>query len=174
MIYGYHLIVCLLLIIFQTTLLAGGTAHLYDLMAPFVVYLGVCHRPRRAVPVLVLGGLAMDGISGGVFGVHLTAYLWMYVGVRWAIQFLHAGNLILLPLLVAAGVIFESLVVALSAVVLASAAWPVEAIFPIVSGQVLWGVVTGPFLMLFFIHGQKVVGQLRKSFYTEKGPLRTP
>jgi len=175
MIYGYHLIVSLLLIIFQTTLLAGGgTLHLYDLMAPFVVYLGVYHHPRRAVPVLVFGGLAMDGISGGVFGVHLTAYLWMFVGVRWAIQFLHAGNVILLPLLVAAGVMFESLVVAFSAVVLASAPWPVEAMFPVVSGQVLWGMVTGPFLMLFFVRGQKVVGQLRKSFYTEKGPLRTP
>jgi rod shape-determining protein MreD len=174
MIYGYHLIICLLLIIFQTTLLAGGdTAHLYDLLAPFVVYLGVYHLPRRAIPVLVLGGLAMDGISGGVFGVHLTAYLWMYVGVRWAIQFLQVGNVILLPILVTAGVVFESLVVAFSAVVLTSAPWPVESMFPVVSGQVLWGAVTGPFLMLFFIRGQKVVDRARKSFYAEKGPLRT-
>ena len=120
MIYGYHLIICLLLIIFQTTLLAvGGMAHLYDLLAPFVVYLGVYHLPRRAIPVLALSGLAMDGISGGVFGVHLTAYLWMYVGVRWATQFLQVGNVILLPLLVTAGVVFESLGVAFSAVVLA-------------------------------------------------------
>jgi hypothetical protein len=81
----------------------------------------------------------MDGISGGVFGVYLTVYLWMYVGVRWAIQFLHVGNVILLPLLVTAGVAFESLVVAFSAVVLASSAWPVESIFSVVSGQMLWG-----------------------------------
>jgi rod shape-determining protein MreD len=175
MIYGYHFIICLFLIIFQTTLLVGGgTVHLYDLMAPFVVYLGVYHLPRGAVPVLVFGGLAMDGISGGVFGVHLTAYLWMYVGVRWAIQFLQVGNVILLPLLVTAGVVFESLVVAFSAVVLASVSWPMESIFPVVSGQVLWGAVTGPFLMLFFIRGQKVVDRTRKSFYAEKGPLRTP
>lgn len=175
MIYGYHLMLCLFLIIFQTTLLVGeGTVRLYDLLAPFVVYLGVYHLPRRAIPVLVLGGLAMDGISGGVFGVHLTAYLWMYVGVRWAIQFLQAGNVILLPLLVTASIVFESLVVAFSAVVLASAPWPVESMFPVVSGQVLWGAVTGPFLMLFFIRGQKVVNRASKSFYAEKGPLRKP
>ncbi|MCB2149032.1 MAG: hypothetical protein KQI81_21305 [Deltaproteobacteria bacterium] len=175
MIYGYHLIVCLFLIIFQTTLLAGGgPAHLYDLLAPFVVYLGVHHSPRAAIPILVLGGLAMDGISGGVFGVYLTAYLWMYVGVRWAIQFLQVGNLILLPLLVTGGVVFESLVVAFSAVVLASAPWPVESMFPVVSGQVLWGAVTGPLLMLFFMRGQKAVDRARKSLYAEKGPLRTP
>lgn len=174
MIYAYHLMVCLFLIIFQTTLLAGGaTAHLYDLLAPFVVYLGVYHLPRTAVPVLLFSGLAMDGISGGVFGVYLTAYLWMYLGVRWAIQFLQAGNVILLPLLVTAGVVFESLVVAFSAVVLASAPWPVESMFPVVSGQVLWGAVTGPFLMLFFIRGQKMVDRAKKSFYAEKGPLRT-
>jgi len=175
MIYGYHLIICLFLMIFQTTLLAGGSrVHLYDLLAPFVVYLGVHHPPRAAIPVLVLGGLAMDGISGGVFGVYLTAYLWMYVGVRQAIQFLQVGNVILLPLLVTAGVVFESLVVAFSAVVLASAPWPVESMFPVVSGQVLWGAVTGPFLMLFFIRGQKAVDRARKSFYSEKGPLGTP
>jgi rod shape-determining protein MreD len=175
MIYVYHLVVCLILILFQTTLLLGvGTVHVYDLLAPFVVYLGVYHLPRGAIPVLVFIGLAMDGISGGVFGVHLTAYLWMYVGVRWAIQFLHVGNVILLPLLVTAGVVFESLVVAFSAVVLASAPWPVESIFPVVSGQVVWGAVTGPFLMLFFIRGQKVVDRARKSFYAEKGPQRTP
>lgn len=175
MIYGYHLMLCLFLIIFQTTLLVGGgTVRLYDLLAPFVVYLGVYHLPRRAIPVLVLGGLAMDGISGGVFGVHLTAYLWIYVGVRWAIQFLQAGNVILLPLLVTAGIVFESLVVAFSAVVLASAPWPVESMFPVVSAQVLWGAVTGPFLMLFFIRGQKVVDRASKSFYAEKGHLRKP
>ena len=175
MIYGYHLIICLLLILFQTTLLAGGgAAHRYDLLAPFVVYLGVYHLPRGAIPVLVIGGLAMDGISGGVFGVHLSVYLWMYVGVRWAIQFLQVGNVILLPLLVTAGVVFESLVVAFSAVVLAPAPWPVESMVPVVSGQVLWGAVTGPFLMLFFIRGQKIVDRARKSFYSEKGPLRTP
>lgn len=175
MIYGYHLLICSLLIILQTTLLAiGNMVHLYDLLAPFVVYLGVFHLPRVAIPIIVFSGLAMDGISGGVFGVHLTAYLWMYVGVRWAIQFLQAGNVILLPLLVTAGVFFESLLVAFSAVVLTSAPWPVEAVFPVVSGQVLWGAVTGPFLMLAFVRGQKVVDRARKSFYSGKGPLRTP
>ena len=121
MIYGYHLIVCLLLIVFQSTILASaGPSHLYDLMAPFVVYLGVHRLTREAIPVLILGGLAMDGISGCVFGVHLTVYLWTFFGVRWAIQFLHVGNVIFLPLLVTAGVLFESLVVAFSAVVLES------------------------------------------------------
>jgi hypothetical protein len=72
-------------------------------------------------------------------------YLWMYVGVRWAIQFLHVGNVILLPLLVTAGVAFESLVVAFSAVVLASAALAGGIHIFRCFGQVLWGAVTGPF-----------------------------
>ena len=49
MIYGYHLIICLFLIIVQTTLVVGGgPAYLYDLLAPFVVYLGVHRLPRRS------------------------------------------------------------------------------------------------------------------------------
>ena len=173
MIHGYHLIVCLFLIIFQTTLLLGGGAvNLFDLLAPFVVYLGVYRLPREALPILLIGGLAMDGITGGVFGVHLTAYLWMYVGVRWATQFLHVGNVILLPLLVSVAVAFESLVTSFTAIVLASAAWPVESMFSVVSGQVAWGAVTGPFLVLLFIKGQNIVQRMRKSFLVEKDGLR--
>jgi cell shape-determining protein MreD len=175
MIYGYHLTICLLLIIFQTTLAAvGGPPYLYDLLAPFVVYLGIHRLPREAIPILVIGGLVMDGISGGVFGVHLSAYLWMYVGVRWAIQYLHVDNVILLPLLVTGGVFFESLVVVFSAVVLASAPWPVESMFPVVSEQVLWGALTGPLLVLLCIRGQKFVDRSRKSLIREKDPLRNP
>lgn len=174
MIHVYHLIVCLFLIIFQTTLLVGGgPAYLYDLLAPFVVYLGITRRPREALPVLMLGGLAMDGISGGVFGVHLSAYAWMYVGVRWAIQFLHVGNLILLPLLVSAGVAFESLVMAFAAIVLASAAWPVESMVAVVSGQVLWGALTGPFLVLLLMRGMRGVARMRRSFALSKDTVRS-
>ena len=172
---AYHLVLSLLLILFQTTLLpAGGSAFLYDLLVPFVVYLGLHRNPRQALPLLILAGLAMDGLSGGVFGVHLSAYLWMYVGVRWAIQFLHVGNTILLPLLVTLGVAFKSMLVAFSAVVLASAPWPVESAFPVVSVQILWGAVTGPLLMIVFVRGQAIIDQANKSFVADKDSLGTP
>jgi cell shape-determining protein MreD len=175
MIYVYHLVVCLFLILFQTTLsTVCGPTCLYDLLVPVVVYLGVYRLPREALPVLILAGLAMDGISGGVFGVHLSAYLWLYVGVRWAIQFLHAGNAILLPMLVTIAVAFKSIVVAFSAVVVASAPWPVEAVFPVVSGQILWGALTGPLLMVALVRGQKVVDQTTGNFRAEKNSLGTP
>lgn len=164
MIYGYHLIICLCLILVQTTLVVGGSPVTpYDPFVPFVIYLGVHCNWREAVPALVFGGLAMDSISGGVFGVHLSAYVWMYAGVRWAIQFLHVGNLILLPMLVIAGVAFETLVAAFSAVVLASAAWRVESMLALLLRQVLWGALTGPLLTLLFIRGQKWVAGLQKS-----------
>ncbi len=175
MITAYHLILSLLLILFQTTVLtAVGSIYLYDLLVPFVVYLGLQQHPRDALPVLILAGLAMDGISGGVFGIHLSAYLWMYVGVRCAIQFLHVGNVILLPFLVTVGVAFKSVLVAFSAVVLAPDPWPVESAFPVVSVQILWGVLTGPFLMVAFVHGQRFVTQARKSYFSEKDSLGTP
>lgn len=173
MIYAYHLIVCLILILFQTTLPAvGGPVHFYDLLVPFVVYLGAHRLPREAIPVLLIAGVAMDGISGGVFGVHLSAYLWLYVGVRWAIQFLHVGNVILMPLLVTAGVAFKSLVVAFAAVVLAAAPWPVEIVFSVVSGQIVWGALTGPFLMLVLVRGQQSIERARKSVLVHKNALR--
>ena len=175
MITAYHLILSLLLILLQTTFLTvDGSAYLYDLLVPFVIYLGLRRNPREALPVLILAGLAMDSLSGGVFGIHLSAYLWLYIGVRWAIQFLHVGNVILLPLLVTLGVAFKSVLVAFSAVVLAAAPWPVESAFPVVSVQILWGAVTGPLLMIFFARAQRFVDQARKSFFSEKDSLGTP
>ena len=171
MIYGYHLTICLGLVLIQTILPVGdGPAAPYDLFTPFVIYLGVYRPLREAIPALVLAGLAMDSLSGGVFGVHLTVYWWMYAGVRWAVQFLHVGNVILLPMLVTVGVAFESLVAAFSAVVLASAAWPAESILPVFFLQVLWGAVTGPFLVLIFIRGHKWVDRFRKSLLTQSAP----
>jgi len=175
MIIVYHLILSLLLILLQTTLLTVvGSAYLYDLLVPFVVFLGLQRNPRESLPVLILAGLAMAGISGGVFGIHLSAYLWLYIGVRWAIQFLHVGNAILLPLVVTVGVAFKSVLVAFSAVVLSSAPWPVESAFPVISVQILWGAATGPLLMIFFVRGQRFVNQARKSFFSEKDSLGTP
>jgi hypothetical protein len=46
--------------------------------------------------------------------------------------------------------------------------------FPVVAGQVLWGAVTGPFLVLLFLRGQAAVDRTRKSFAEEKDPLRIP
>jgi rod shape-determining protein MreD len=175
MIYGYHFIVCLLLIVFQTTLLSGGSQVIpYDLLGPYVVFLGIYRPPREAVPVLLVCGLVMDGISGGVFGIHLTVYLWMYMGVRRAIGYLHAGNVFLLPLLVAAAVAFQSVVMALSALVLSASAWPVESIIGVVSRQVVWGAVTGPFVLLLIKRGMDLVVRARRAFTRDEDQLRTP
>ena len=172
MIVVFHFIIWLFLIVFQTTVLVSVAANFYDLLAPLVVYLGVNQQPRKAIPVILFSGLVMDGLSGGVFGVYLTAYLWMYVGVRWAIQFLHMGNFILLPLLVTAGIVFESLVLAFCAVVLGSSSWSVEFIFSILSGQIFWGFFTGPCLVLFFIYGHKAIKRAKKSVTSYRDVLR--
>lgn len=174
MIHVYHVFICLFLVIFQTTVLVGVPLHLYDLLGPFMVYLGAFQRPREAIVLVLFSGLAMDGITGGVFGVHLTAYLWIYAGVRWAIQFLHVGNAILMPLLVGAGVVFESLVAAFAAVVLASPSWPMHFVFSVVSAQAMLGIITGPFLMLLLIRGRELVHWIGKNIVGEKDSLRTP
>lgn len=174
MIHGYHLIACLFLIICQTTLaLGGGALHLYDLLAPFAVYLGIHRLPREAIPVLLFAGLAMDSLSGGWFGLHLTTYIWMYVGVRWAIQFLHVGNVILLPLLVSLAVAFESLLAAFAAIVLAPVAWPMASMFSVVPSQLIWGAITGPFLVVLFVKGEQGAQKLQKVFFAEKNGLGT-
>lgn len=174
MIQVYHVLICLFLIIFQTTILADLPIHFYDLLAPFMVYLGVFRRPREAIFLAIFCGLIMDGISGGVFGVHLTVYIWIYSGVRWALQFLHVGNATLLPLLVSGGIAFQSLVEAFAAVVLASPTWPAAFVFSVVSAQVMWGIITGPVLMFLLVRGQRLARHAGKYLVAEKDLLRRP
>ena len=155
-----------MLIVFQTTLLSGGSQVIpYDLLGPYVVFLGIYRPPREAVPVLLVCGLVMDGISGGVFGIHLTVYLWMYMGVRRAIGYLHAGNVFLLPLLVAAAVAFQSVVMALSALVLSAfgLAGGVDHRRCLPAGGVGCG-FTGPFVLLLIKRGMDLVVRARRAF----------
>ncbi len=174
MIHVYHVFLGLFLIIFQATVLADLPVHFYDLVAPFMVYLGVFRRPREAIVLVIFCGLIMDGLSGGVFGVHLTVYIWIYAGVRWAIQFLHVGNVILMPLLVSGGIAFQSLVEAFAAVVLASPTWPTAFVFSVVSTQIMWGIITGPVLMFLLMRGQHLARRAGKSLLSEKDLLRRP
>jgi rod shape-determining protein MreD len=172
MILGFYFILCFFLMIFQTTVLANLPVNAYDLLAPFVVYLAIYQGPRKALPVILFFGLMMDGLSGGIFGVYLTVYLWMYVGVRCAIQFLHVGNTILLPMLIIMGIFFECLVLAFCAVVLSPSTWPAEVVFSVLASQMTWAIFTGPLLVILFLSGQRFVERTRKKMVADANGSR--
>jgi hypothetical protein len=74
----------------------------------------------------------------------------MFIGVRWAITFLHVGDGLLLPVVVTAGVLMENLVFIGTSAMFEQSSRISEPMVSTIIVQVLWAIFTGPlFLMLF-------------------------
>ena len=152
MTYCFHVGICLCLVLFQTTVMPYF--HLfdrfYDLLSPFVIYLSLFRSLRQSIPVILFFGFLMDSLSGGPFGLYLTTYIWLFIGVKWIITFLHLGDSLLLPFLVAAGVLLQNCIFIGTIAMFEPGTQFLSAAVSIVTIQVLWAIFTGPILLMFF------------------------
>lgn len=152
MTYLFHIGISLCLIIIQTTIIPYIPLFrgFYDLLIPFVIYLDIFRSFRESIPVILFFGFVMDNIYGGPFGLYLTTYLWLFVGVRWIITFLHVGNSLLWPFVVVAGVLMENLIFVGSSVLLEAGLHINSVVWGKIGTQVLWATFTGSVFILFF------------------------
>ena len=140
------------LAILQTTVLPGLPLldRCYDLLIPYIIYLGLNCSPRVGMVLALTFGLVMDNLSGGPFGLYLVIYFWLFAGFRWMRKYLHAGHILLLPFVIAAAVLIEN-VALLGTVTLIQP----EFTFPgnawaLMSAQIVWALVSGPVLLWLF------------------------
>ncbi len=100
-----------LLTLIQTSLLPHFpiSRWAYDLLIPLVLYMILFHPLRISLPAVLAAGFLMDSLSVGPFGVYLSTYLWLLAAGRWLSRFLHTGNRLLIPFLIAGGVLLENL-----------------------------------------------------------------
>ncbi len=126
----------------------------YDLLVPLVLYLGIFRPVSESVVVILFIGFVMDNLSAGPFGLYVTIYLWLFIGTKWIVTFLHVANHFLLPLIVALGVLLENLIVLGTLVVLTDSRFP-DDLAATVGKQTLWAVFTGAFFLISFEHVQK-------------------
>ena len=152
MTYCLHIFIGLCLIVIQTTVMPHFPLfeRFYDLLAPFVIYLSIFRPVRESMVIVFVFGFFMDIISGGPFGLYLTAYVWLFIGVRWAITFLHVGDSLLLPIVVAAGVLMENLVFIGTSAMFEQSSRISETMVSTIIVQVLWAIFTGPLFLMFF------------------------
>ena len=148
--YCFYIGTCLLLIIVQTTVLSyfNVTKGIYDLLIPFVIFLSICLPVRECLPFILVLGFIVDILSGSPFGLYLTFYFWLFVGIRWIIQYLRAGNKLFLSLVVIVAVLVENiLVLGIFSYFGPIEQLPTEAVKNIAQ-QIFWAVVTGPLFLL--------------------------
>jgi rod shape-determining protein MreD len=152
MTYGLHILICLCLIVIQTTIMPYIPLfeRFYDLLTPFIIYLSIFRSVRESMVIVFVFGFFMDIISGGPFGLYLTAYLWLFIGVRWAITFLHVGDGLLLPIVVAAGVLMENLMFMVTSAMFEQSSRVSDEMVSTIIVQVLWAIFTGPLFLMFF------------------------
>ncbi len=146
----FYMGLCIFLIVLQTTFIdyLAIFDKMYDLLLPFVLYLGLYRPPREGLPTALLLGLVMDGVSGTPFGLYTTTYIWIYAIVNWGFRFLQVGNLLLLFIIIAAGVLLENLVFLASVTILSRRFDLPPGAMDHVATQVLWGMATGPMLLM--------------------------
>ena len=165
MTYGYYIIVGVCLILFQTAVIPGtpvlGT--LFDFVGLFVIYLGFYRPLREALPAVVILGLLADNLSGAPFMLYITAYFWVFLGVRVLSQILQVSLRFRTALIVSAGVLIENLIFIFAFVLLGAGTHSPAAATGTVILQLVWAFVLGPILVLGFkgAHGiwDRLIGQ---------------
>ena len=149
--YFFNISVCLFLVILQTTVMPNLPLldSFYDLLIPFVVFLALSRPFRESLPFVFFLGFIMDNLSGSPFGLYLTAYFWLLIGVKGITKLLQVGNrLFIISLIVGAGVLIENLIFLGTLTILGPDQQLAGNAAKTVTIQVLWAIWTGP---LFFV-----------------------
>jgi len=111
------------------------------------------------VPFVVFLGMLMENLSGGAFGLFLTAYVWLLIGVRLATSVIRADNPILLVTLIMAGVLLQN-VIFFGALAAAGPSLPHPGdALRMITEQIGWVLLVGPFLAVFMRHVRRFMGK---------------
>ena len=170
--YFFNISVCLFLVILQTTVMPNLPLldSFYDLLIPFVVFLGLSRPVRESLPFVFFLGFIMDNLSGSPFGLYLTAYFWLFIGVKGITKLLQVRNrLIIITLIVAAGVLIENLIFLGTLTILGPDQQLSGNAARTVTIQVLWAIWTGPIFFVVLKDVQKRLDVAFKAVYARKG-----
>ena len=139
----------LFLVIFQTTIYYAIPAlnHFVDLLIIFVIYAGLFLPFIESIVLILVLGALMDSITGGLFGLYLSIYFWIIIGLRPFVTLLNLKNVHTLRLLLAIAIGFENLMLYVGTVALKrEIVFSSESIRGMVY-QLFWTLAIGPFLI---------------------------
>jgi cell shape-determining protein MreD len=139
----------LFLVIFQTTIYYAVPAlnHFVDLLIIFVIYAGLFLPFLESIVIVLVLGALMDSITGGLFGLYLSIYFWIIVGLRPFVTLLNLNNAHTLRLLLGIAIGFENLMLFIGTVALKQEIVLSSAFFRGMAFQLIWTLTLGPFLI---------------------------
>jgi cell shape-determining protein MreD len=157
----FYIAVCLGLVVCQTAIIPQLPAmgNFFDLLLPLVVFLAAFRPLHESVPFVIFLGILMDTLSGGPFGLYLTSYVWLLIGVRLATSVVRAANPVLLMMLIMAGVLLQN-VIFFGALAAAAPSLPHPGdVLRVVTGQIGWVLLVGPLLAVIMRHARGGMGK---------------
>lgn len=179
MTYGFYIIAGMSLVLLQTAVLPAIPLFdtLFDVIGLFVIYLGFYRPGREALPVVVILGFLADNLSGAPFMLYITAYLWVFFGIRVLAQIVQVSLRFRTAYIVASGVLIENIVFVLAFALLGSGTHSPVAGTGAVITQLVWAFTLGPILVFGFkgAHGfwDRWVGQVAGSSRSASKVSRT-
>ena len=151
--YCFNIAICLILVILQTTVIPNSSllCRFYDLLIPFIVYLGLSRPVREGLLFVCFLGFIMDNLSGSPFGLYLTSYFWLFSGVKGITQLLQVRKRVfVITFIVVSGVLAENLIFLGSFAIFSPEQQLGGDAFKIVAVQVMWALLTGAVLLIIF------------------------
>jgi cell shape-determining protein MreD len=126
---------------------------------------------RESLPIILIVGAIMDQLSCSPFMLHVTAYFWLYVILRWIMKVLQVGNRFRLPFIVFFGVLIENLIF-LSNITLVEPGmrFPGLAV-KVFAVQIIWALFTGPLMLIAFEQSHKVWKRWQSGIFVRRSDL---
>ena len=152
MTYVFHFVVCLCLLIIQTTLLPVFPLlnNFYDLCIPFVIFLGLMRPFRESILTIVLLGITVDNLSGSPLFLYVTVYLWLVCIVQVILKVAQVGTHLRLMTLVTFGVLFENLMLTGFLIIVEPGVKITYSQITSLILQLIWAALTGSILVVTF------------------------
>jgi rod shape-determining protein MreD len=146
--YFAYIVSSLCLVTLQTALIPrlGFVGHFFDLLLPWVIYLAAFRPVHETLPFVVFMAALMDNLSGGPFGLYLTAYVWLFIAVRLAATVVRAENAMVLVLIFIAAVVWQNLVFFMVLGTSGEGEHTPGEMVRVVSEQIGWVLLTGPLI----------------------------
>lgn len=146
----FYLCLFLALFIVQTSTLRGFSifSQGFDLVLVIVLSLSLKFSHIGTALAVFLLGCVMDSVSGGPFGLYISAYVWIFILVRSLKSLVHMENIVFLVCMSVVAVVVENAFLVFVLVM----GGRVDVVYfkdlEIMAKQVAWGLVFVPLLLL--------------------------
>ncbi len=111
MIFLYYAFLSIAFILFQTSVMPEYFLfnQSFDINIAIILCLSLVQVRSSVVLGITVLGCVMDSISGGPFGLYISAYLWIYIIVQIFKQFVHSENFIFILAISGIAVLLENI-----------------------------------------------------------------